>query len=148
MSRDEELGESGKDEPLLKKDEEIRTGKSKVRKFSHAAGADPSATGLCRTRFRFQSHSLMAALSINAIAENASRFGARLQESLSEHTRDLSLSRGTSSEFFETTEERLKNIHHQLDSSSDKEKLDAMKRLIAVWFHSLSFRVVCSPCVR
>ena len=74
----------------------------------------------------------MAALSINAIAENASRLGARLQESLSEHTRDLNLSRGASSEFFETTEERLKNIHHQLDSNSDREKLDAMKRLIAV----------------
>ena len=84
----------------------------------------------------------MAALSINSIAENASRFGARLQESLSEHTRDLNLSRGTSSEFFETTEERLKNIHHQLDSNSDREKLDAMKRLIAVWFHSSSFRIV------
>jgi AP-3 complex subunit beta len=82
----------------------------------------------------------MAALSINAIAENASRLGARLQESLSEHTRDLNISRGTSSEFFETTEERLKNIHHQLDSNSDREKLDAMKRLIAVWFHSSSIK--------
>ena len=76
----------------------------------------------------------MAALSINAIAENASRLGARLQESLSEHTRDLNIPRGASSEFFETTEERLKNIHHQLDSNSDREKLDAMKRLIAVCF--------------
>jgi AP-3 complex subunit beta len=85
---------------------------------------------------------LMAALNINAIAENASRFGARLQESLSEHTRDLNLSRGTSSEFFETTEERLKNIRHQLDSNSDREKLDAMKRLIAVRPRSSSFRVV------
>jgi AP-3 complex subunit beta len=84
----------------------------------------------------------MATLSINAIAENASRLGARLQESLSEHTRDLNPPRGTSSEFFETTEERLKNIHHQLDSNSDREKLDAMKRLIAVWFHALSFQLV------
>ena len=75
----------------------------------------------------------MTALSINAIAENASRLGARLQESLSEHTRDLNIPRATSSEFFETTEERLKNIYHQLDSNSDREKLDAMKRLIAVW---------------
>ena len=83
----------------------------------------------------------MAALSINAIAENASRLGARLQESLSEHTRELNIPRGTSSEFFETTEERLKNIHHQLDSNSDREKLDAMKRLIAVWFYSSSFEL-------
>jgi len=118
-----------------------------VRKFSHAAGADPSATGTRRPHFGLpdspnRTPSLMAALSINAIAENASRFGARLQESLSEHTRDLNLSRGTSSEFLDTTEERLKNIHHQLDSNSDREKLDAMKRLIAVGFHSSSFRVV------
>lgn len=147
VSRDEpEAG--GKGEPLLKKDEEIRAGKSKVRIFSHATEAHPSATGIPRSRFRSQSRSLMAALSINAIAENASRFGARLQESLSEHTRDLSLSRGTSSEFLETTEERLKNIHHQLDSNSDREKLDAMKRLIAVWFHSSSFRVFHSRFVR
>ena len=133
--RDEGLKVGGKDKPLLERDEEIRTGKSKVRNFSHAAEADPSATGTCRPRFRppiAASLSLMAALSINAIAENASRLGARLQESLSERTRDLNLPRGTSSEFFETTEERLKNIHHQLDSNSDREKLDAMKRLIAV----------------
>jgi hypothetical protein len=119
----------------LKKDEEIRTGKSKVQSFSHAAGGTCQPPELAGRNFGspLQSLSLMAALSINAIAENASRLGARLQESLSEHTRDLNLSRGTSSEFFETNEERLKNIHYQLDSNSDREKLDAMKRLIAVW---------------
>ena len=90
----------------------------------------------------------MAALSINSIAENASRFGARIQESLSEHTRDLSIPKGTSSEFFETSEERLKNIHHQLDSNSDREKLDAMKRLIAVCFHLFPFGLIFSMSIR
>jgi hypothetical protein len=94
------------------------------------------------------SSQLMAALSINAIAENASRFGARIQESLSEHTRDLNVPKGTSSEFFETSEERLKNIHHQLDSNSDREKLDAMKRLIAVCFYLSPFELFFSICTR
>jgi AP-3 complex subunit beta len=74
----------------------------------------------------------MAGININSITENASRLGMRLQESLSEHAKDLSLTRATGSGFFDTTEDKLKNIRHQLESNSDREKLDAMKRLIAV----------------
>ena len=65
----------------------------------------------------------------------------------SEHTNDLNLPRGTS-EFFETTEDKLKSIHNQFDSNSDIEKLDAIKRLIAVWFYSSCFWTFCSMCVR
>lgn len=68
---------------------------------------------------------------LNTITENASRLGMRLQESFSEHTRDLNISRATGSNYLEG-DEKVKNIRRQLDSSSDREKLDAMKRLVAV----------------
>ena len=74
----------------------------------------------------------MAALNFNAITENATRFGTRLQETITEHTRELTVSRGLNASYFDTPEEKLKNIRKQLDSNSDREKLDAMKRLIAV----------------
>ncbi|KAI0926282.1 hypothetical protein AcW1_008493 [Taiwanofungus camphoratus] len=74
----------------------------------------------------------MAALNLNAITENASRFGLRLQETLSERTRDLAIARGSSSSYFDNPEEKVKNIRKQLDSNSDREKLEAMKRLIAL----------------
>ncbi|KAI0366314.1 hypothetical protein BV20DRAFT_972039 [Pilatotrama ljubarskyi] len=74
----------------------------------------------------------MAAVNLNIIAENASRLGMRLQETLSEHTRDLALTRGSGSAFLDNPEEKVKNIAKQLDSNSDREKLEAMKRLIAL----------------
>ncbi|KAL0954776.1 hypothetical protein HGRIS_003726 [Hohenbuehelia grisea] len=69
---------------------------------------------------------------LNAITENASRLGMRIQESFSEHTRDLAIARGASSAYLDTQDDKVKNIRKQLDSSSDREKLDAMKRLIAL----------------
>ncbi len=69
---------------------------------------------------------------LNAITENATRFGMRLQESFSEHTRDLALTRGVSAAYLDNLDDRTKNIRKQLDSNSGREKLDAMKRLIAV----------------
>ncbi|KAG5646111.1 hypothetical protein DXG03_004350 [Asterophora parasitica] len=67
---------------------------------------------------------------LNAITENATRLGMRLQESFSEHTRDLSIPR-TSNTIYLEGDEKAKDIRRQLDSNSDREKLDAMKRLIA-----------------
>ena len=72
----------------------------------------------------------MTTFDFNTITENASRLGTRLQETLSEHTRELAITRNGS--YFDTPEEKVKNIRKQLDSNSDREKLDAMKRLIAV----------------
>lgn len=69
----------------------------------------------------------MAGLSFNVLTENASRLGARIQESLQEHTRDLG-----SQNYFDAPEEKIKQIRTQLDSNSDREKLDGLKRLIAV----------------
>ena len=74
-----------------------------------------------------------------AFSENASRLGMRLQESFSEHTRDISLARGVSAGYLDSAvgggtggnvdDAKMK---HQLDGNSDREKLDAMKKLIAV----------------
>jgi AP-3 complex subunit beta len=72
----------------------------------------------------------MSGLNLNTLSENASRLGMRIQESFSEHTRDLAM-RGSSA-IFDTPDEKVKNIRKQLDSSNDREKLDAMKTLIAV----------------
>ncbi|KAG6828949.1 hypothetical protein H0H87_000222 [Tephrocybe sp. NHM501043] len=69
-------------------------------------------------------------LNLNTITENASRLGMRLQESFSEHTRDLAIPRASSTIYLEG-DEKAKDIRRQLDSNSDREKLDAMKRLIA-----------------
>ncbi|KAJ3811520.1 adaptin N terminal region-domain-containing protein [Lentinula aff. lateritia] len=67
---------------------------------------------------------------LNTITENASRLGMRIQESLSEHTREMNLARSNVS-YLEADDSKGRNIRKQLDSSSDREKLDAMKRLIA-----------------
>lgn len=72
----------------------------------------------------------MSADYLNTITENASRLGMRIQESISEHTRDMNLARPNTS--YLDADDKGKNIRKQLDSSSDREKLDAMKRLIAV----------------
>jgi hypothetical protein len=55
----------------------------------------------------------------------------RITERVSEHTRDLAVTRGSSYQYLDASDETLKNLTKQLDSNSDREKLDAMKRLIA-----------------
>ncbi|THH03580.1 hypothetical protein EW146_g10390, partial [Bondarzewia mesenterica] len=75
--------------------------------------------------------SAMSGLNLNSWTENASRLGMRLQETFSEHTKDLAISRGGSATYLDTGEDKVKNIRKQLDSNSDREKLEAMKRLIA-----------------
>lgn len=74
---------------------------------------------------------MAGAMSLNALQENASRLGMRLQESFSEHTRDMVIGNSNAS-FFDTAEDKVKNIRKQLDSNHDRDKLEAMKRLIAV----------------
>ncbi|KAF8515386.1 adaptin N terminal region-domain-containing protein [Hysterangium stoloniferum] len=71
-------------------------------------------------------------MSLNALQENASRLGMRIQESFSEHTRDLNIGKYSSATFFDTAEDKVKNIRKQLDSSQDRDKLEGMKRLIAM----------------
>ena len=86
----------------------------------------------------------MASLNLNAITENATRLGTRLQETISEHTREFTLARTAGTSYFDMPEDRVRNIRNQLDSSSDREKLDAMKRLLAVRtipFPAISFSI-------
>lgn len=75
---------------------------------------------------------------LNTITENATRLGMRLQESLSEHTRELAISRGIGTTYLDNIDDKSKNIRKQLDSNSDREKLDAMKKLIAVRYPLLA----------
>ena len=59
--------------------------------------------------------------------------GMRIQETISESTRDFSfIARSQNSEFFDGGEDKVKKISGQLESSSERDKLDGMKRLIAV----------------
>ncbi|KAF8754219.1 non-SMC mitotic condensation complex subunit 1 [Rhizoctonia solani] len=72
-------------------------------------------------------------MALSSIQENASRLGMRIQESLSEHTRDLALvGRSANASYFDSAEDKIKQISTQLTSNSDRDKLDAMKRLIAL----------------
>lgn len=80
----------------------------------------------------------MAGLNLNALTENASRLGARIQESISEHTRELAINRIQGASYLDAPEDKLKNIRKQLDSNSDREKLDGLKTLIAVRLSLLS----------
>ncbi|KDQ53109.1 hypothetical protein JAAARDRAFT_137465 [Jaapia argillacea MUCL 33604] len=73
----------------------------------------------------------MAGLNLNTITENASRLGMRLQETISEHTRDLAIGKTPGSTYLDTPEDKA-NIRKSLDSNSDREKLQAMKRLVAL----------------
>ncbi|KAI0249870.1 adaptin N terminal region-domain-containing protein [Lactifluus subvellereus] len=73
----------------------------------------------------------MSGINFNSWTENATRLGMRIQETLAERTRDLSLT-GSGAGYYDMGEDKTKNIRSQLDSGSDREKLEAMKRLIAM----------------
>lgn len=89
----------------------------------------------------------MSGINFNSWTENATRLGMRIQETLAERTRDLSLT-GSGAGYYDTGEDKTKNIRSQLDSGSDREKLEAMKRLIAVSVPSVHIFRTCSPSQR
>lgn len=73
---------------------------------------------------------MSSTLQLSSFSENASRLGMRIQESFNEAlTRDFGSSTAA---LFDGAEEKVTDIRKQLDSSSDKEKMDALRRLIAV----------------
>jgi hypothetical protein len=74
----------------------------------------------------------MSGINFNSWTENATRLGMRIQETLAERTKDLSSLTSSGAGYYDTGEEKTKNIKAQLDSGSEREKLEAMKRLIAV----------------
>lgn len=73
----------------------------------------------------------MDGINFNSLTENATRLGMRIQETFAERTKDFSLT-GSGAGYYDTGEDKTKNIKAQLDSGSDREKLEAMKRLISM----------------
>jgi AP-3 complex subunit beta len=72
-------------------------------------------------------------MSLAALQFNAARLGQRLSETISESTRDLpALANGLNGGGFDilTTEEKIAQVKKQLDSNSEREKLDALKKLL------------------
>lgn len=74
----------------------------------------------------------MSGINFNSWTENANRLGMRIQETLAERTKDFSSLTSSGAGYYDTGEDKAKNIKAQLDSGSEREKLEAMKRLIAV----------------
>lgn len=66
------------------------------------------------------------------LTANASRLGLRIQETLSEHARELNLGVSSNTALFDTPEVKINDIRRQLDGSNDRETLEGLKRLIAV----------------
>lgn len=73
----------------------------------------------------------MSAINFNSWTENATRLGMRIQETLAERTKDFSLA-SSGAGYYDAGDDKTKNIKAQLDSGSEREKLEAMKHLIAV----------------
>ncbi|KAI0293827.1 adaptin N terminal region-domain-containing protein [Russula brevipes] len=73
----------------------------------------------------------MSSINFNSWTENATRLGMRIQETLAERTKDFSLT-GSGAGYYDTGEDKTKNIKAYLDSGGEREKLEAMKRLIAM----------------
>lgn len=67
---------------------------------------------------------------LDTLQKNATRLTARIQESLSESTRGT-FSNGQSLDALDASDDKLPQLKKQLDSRSDADKLDAMRRLIA-----------------
>lgn len=73
---------------------------------------------------------MSTALPLGSFSENANRLGLRIQETFTERiTRDFGSSTAA---LFDAPDDKFTDIRKHLDSSSDREKLDALKRLIAV----------------
>lgn len=66
------------------------------------------------------------------LTANASRLGLRIQETLSEHARELNFGVSSNAALFDTPEVKINDIRRQLDGSNDRETLEGLKRLIAV----------------
>nr|CAG8572796.1 1593_t:CDS:10 [Entrophospora candida] len=66
-----------------------------------------------------------------AIAQNAAKLSKKVSEGLVENAREFGLEATSSNHYFETSEEKMRDIRRLLDSRHDREKMDGLKRLIA-----------------
>lgn len=70
-------------------------------------------------------------------AENAAKLSQKMSQGLVDNAREFGFPTGGESgaQYFDTSEEKMRNIKRQLDAKNDREKLDGLKRLIAVRIH-------------
>lgn len=70
-------------------------------------------------------------MALNNLAENAERLGKRLQESFQERTRDFT--RPAAASYLDAPDlDRTVNLTKLLNSNSDRERLDGLKRVVAL----------------
>ncbi|KAI8352928.1 adaptin N terminal region-domain-containing protein [Blakeslea trispora] len=66
-------------------------------------------------------------------AEKAAKLSQKMSQGLVDNARELGFPGSESgAQYFDTSEEKMHNIKRQLDSKNDREKLDGLKRLIAM----------------
>ncbi|KAI9280476.1 adaptin N terminal region-domain-containing protein [Sporodiniella umbellata] len=71
--------------------------------------------------------------SAKVFAEQAAKLSQKVSLGLVNNARELGFPGGDSgAQYFDTSEEKMRNIKRQLDSKNDREKLDGLKRLIAM----------------
>lgn len=71
--------------------------------------------------------------SAKTFAEKAAKLSQKMSQGLVDNARELGFPGSESgAQYFDTSEEKMRNIKRQLDSKNDREKLDGLKRLIAV----------------
>ncbi|RIA91767.1 adaptin N terminal region-domain-containing protein [Glomus cerebriforme] len=66
-----------------------------------------------------------------AFAQNAAKLSKKVSEGIVENAREFGLEATSSGHYFDTSEEKMRDIKRQLDSRHDREKMDGLKRLIA-----------------
>jgi len=71
---------------------------------------------------------------LHALTTNATRLGTRIAETVTEQAKELSGQNSSTSNILDAGDDRIKlsGIKKQLESGSEREKLDALKRLVAV----------------
>ncbi|KAF9581376.1 AP-3 complex subunit beta-2 [Lunasporangiospora selenospora] len=67
---------------------------------------------------------------LKSFTSNAAKLSKKVQDNIAENTRDFRLE--NEAHFLETTEDKYREIRKNLDSRYEKEKLDGLKRLIAM----------------
>lgn len=68
-----------------------------------------------------------------SFAENAAKLSQKVSQGLVDNAIEIGIQGGDAgSQYFDTSEEKMRNIRRQLDSRNDREKLDGLKRLIAM----------------
>ncbi|CAG8552079.1 3865_t:CDS:10 [Racocetra fulgida] len=76
-----------------------------------------------------------------AFAQNAAKLSKKVSEGIVENAREFGLEATSSGHYFDTSEDKMRDIKRQLDSRHDREKMDGLKRLIAL-IRAMALRVM------